>query len=62
MLDKKIKAYNDNRLVFEGSLNEFIKDNEDDLDLATEVAKLDHQDSIEFNFYHSGNWRIETVK
>lgn len=61
-LDKKIRVYNDNRLIFEGSLNEFIKDNEDaDEFIQEELQKLYTQDTVEIECFHSGSWKIETV-
>ncbi|MDR7856115.1 hypothetical protein [Tissierella sp.] len=62
MMDKKIKAYNDNRLVSEGLLSAFLKDNEDsDEYIQDELKKFYTQDTVEFECFHSGNWRIETV-
>lgn len=61
MLRLDVKVYNDGRLVFIGNLEDFLKDNKGDLDLLAEVEKLDFQDYIEFNFYHSGEWRIEKI-
>lgn len=53
-----IKVYNDGRLVFAGKIEEFLKDNEGDLDLLEEVKKLENQDKVKINFYHSGEWLI----
>lgn len=49
-------------LVYEGNLNGFLDDNAGDEDVFEEVKRLEHQDTVEFNFYHSGDWRIEKIK
>lgn len=53
-----IKAYNNDKLVFDGSLSDFMADNPDDVELVAELEKLKTNDTVEFNFYHSGNWKI----
>lgn len=52
-----VKVYNDGVEVFEGSLVEFLADNENEEWLAEECAKLESADCVEFSEI-SGQWKV----
>lgn len=54
-----IRVYNDNALVFSGTLEKFLEDNQYDPDVVEECKQLQYKDVITMNFFHSGEWRIE---
>lgn len=53
-----IKVYNNDDLVFQGSLEQFLEDNQFDEWLVEECAKLQNQNIVEFSYFN-GEWRIE---
>jgi hypothetical protein len=52
-----ITVYNDNIKVFEGTLSDFLSDNDNDEWLTDECRKLASVNQIEFNEI-SGHWKI----
>lgn len=53
----KIIVFNDNKIVFEGSLHQFLLDNDNDEWLTSECENLKYYDNIELNVI-SGTWII----
>lgn len=60
MLNTKIRVYNDDELVMEGTLKEFLDTNDNDEWLTEMCSWLRVADKVEF-VEHSGEWRIEKV-
>lgn len=52
-----IKVFNDGEEVFDGPLEQFLLDNDNDEYLVSECAKLNSTDQIELNEF-SGHWLI----
>lgn len=52
-----ITVYNDGNEVFNGSLVQFLSDNENDEWLTEECSRLETTDRIEFSVF-SGDWEI----
>lgn len=55
---KEVQVYNDDELVFDGLMSEFIAHNDND-EFLTDILNTD-KNIIEFN-EHSGKWRIEVA-
>ena len=53
----KIIVFNDNKIVFEGSLHQFLLDNQNDEWLTSECEQLKYYENIELNEI-SGTWII----
>jgi hypothetical protein len=56
-----INVYNNNNLVFTGTLDKFLSDNQEDEFLITECQKLNNSNVIEFKHFHSGDWKAELI-
>lgn len=61
MEQMKVKVFNDDEEVFEGTLDQFLKDNDYDEWLVNLCRDLNHQDKIDFN-EHSGHWVIQKIQ
>lgn len=60
--DLQVVVYNDGYKVFDGELDRFFKDNQEDeylLDICQSLLGVNH---INFYEYHSGTWKIEKKK
>jgi len=57
MINMEITVHNDGNEVFNGSLSQFLEDNDNDEWLTEECGKLDTVDQIEFRAI-SGDWVI----
>lgn len=58
-----VKVENDEELVFEGLLKDFLEINENDDFLLEQFnnTKYCSGDIIEFNDYHIGNWKVKIL-
>lgn len=58
-MDLKVKVYNDDEFVFEGTVGEFLEVNEYDGATIDFVNELTQKQKHEEDFVHSGVWVIE---
>ena len=54
----EIKVYNDGLPVFNGTLGEFFRSNNYDLDVVNWCQPLMEKREVRFNLMHSGQWQI----
>ena len=55
----KVKIYNDNILIHNGDLEEFLEENQYDPEIVEICKELQNKDTIEFCISQSGWWKIE---
>ncbi len=59
--EESIMVMNDGVIVFEGTVQDFISDNQED-QLVVELCKeLENKDVVEHDDVHSGNWVIKKL-
>lgn len=54
----KVKVFNDTVLVYEGTIKQFIEDNENDEAAIDFCNELQTKNEHKINLFHSGKWRI----
>ncbi len=57
----KIKVFNDEDFVFEGTVKQLVELNEYDTETIDMCERLRENNVVNYNHLHSGHWRVEKI-